>query len=92
MSTPKLTEGEIQAALTTLTGWQLVEGKLHKVYQFPNFVSAFAFMTKVALLAEKMDHHPEWSNVYNRVTINLTTHDAGGITAKDVELARQIDQ
>ncbi|MCS6959036.1 MAG: 4a-hydroxytetrahydrobiopterin dehydratase [Pseudanabaenaceae cyanobacterium SKYGB_i_bin29] len=92
MSTQKLTEAEIQEALTTLTGWQLVEGKLHKVYQFPSFVAAFAFMTKVALIAEKMDHHPDWYNVYNRVTINLTTHDAGGITNKDVELARQIDQ
>ncbi|PLS67862.1 MAG: 4a-hydroxytetrahydrobiopterin dehydratase [Cyanobacteria bacterium M5B4] len=92
MAIDRLTEAQINQELTTLNGWQIVEGKLHKVYQFPDFVAAFAFMTKVALLAEKLDHHPEWYNVYNRVTIDLTTHDAGGISARDFALARQIDQ
>ncbi|MCA1904223.1 MAG: 4a-hydroxytetrahydrobiopterin dehydratase [Cyanobacteria bacterium KgW148] len=92
MAIDRLTEAQINQELTTLNGWQIVEGKLHKVYQFPDFVAAFAFMTKVALLAEKLDHHPEWYNVYNRVVIDLTTHDAGGISARDFALARQIDQ
>ncbi len=92
MAVTKLTEAEIQNELTKLTGWEVVDGKLHKVYQFPDFVSAFAFMTKVALWAEKLDHHPEWSNVYNRVVIDLTTHDAGGISQKDFLLAQKIDQ
>lgn len=88
----RLTEAQIAQELTTLGGWQVVEGKLHKAYQFNDFVAAFAFMTKVALVAEKLDHHPEWFNVYNRVVIDLTTHDAGGISATDFELARRIDQ
>jgi 4a-hydroxytetrahydrobiopterin dehydratase len=92
MAVTKLTEAEIQNELAKLTGWAVVEGKLHKVYQFPDFVSAFAFMTKVALWAEKLDHHPEWFNVYNRVVIDLTTHDAGGISQKDFLLAQKIDQ
>ena len=68
----------------------LVAGKLHRELRFPDFVRAFGFMTSVALVAESMNHHPEWSNVYGRVTIDLTTHDAGGITALDLELARRI--
>ncbi len=92
MAVTKLTEAEIQNELTKLNGWEVVDGKLHKVYQFPDFVSAFAFMTKVALWAEKLDHHPEWFNVYNRVVIDLTTHDAGGISQKDFLLAQKIDQ
>lgn len=91
MAVTKLTEAEIQNELTKLTGWEVLDGKLHKVYQFPDFVSAFAFMTKVALWAEKLDHHPEWFNVYNRVVIDLTTHDAGGISQKDFLLAQKID-
>jgi len=91
MAVTKLTEAEIQNELTKLNGWEVVDGKLHKVYQFPDFVSAFAFMTKVALWAEKLDHHPEWFNVYNRVVIDLTTHDAGGISQKDFLLAQKID-
>lgn len=83
-----------QAAAQMLTGWRSVEGReaIEKVFRFSDFNAAFGFMCRVALLAEKMDHHPEWSNVYNRVEVLLTTHDAGGVTAKDLELARFMDQ
>ena len=69
----------------------MTEGKLHKEFKFANFVEAFGFMSKVAILAEKMNHHPEWFNVYNKVAIDLTTHDAGGISQNDLELAKQIE-
>lgn len=92
MAIQRLTEAEINQALINLNGWTVVEGKLHKVYQFKDFISAFAFMTRVAIWAEKLDHHPEWFNVYNRVVIDLTTHDAGGISDKDFLLAQKIDQ
>ncbi len=72
--------------------WKLKEGKLNKTVIFPDFVHAFAFMTKVALHAEKLDHHPEWCNVYNKVEIDLTTHEAGGLSAKDFELANLINK
>ena len=72
--------------------WSVKEEKLNREFKFPNFILAFGFMTQVAILAEKADHHPEWSNVYNRVVINLTTHDAGGISKKDFELAQKISQ
>jgi 4a-hydroxytetrahydrobiopterin dehydratase len=72
--------------------WSVKEDKLNREFKFPNFILAFGFMTKVAILAEKADHHPEWSNVYNSVVINLTTHDAGGISKKDFELAQKISQ
>jgi 4a-hydroxytetrahydrobiopterin dehydratase len=81
---------EVDAALTDLPGWDVREGKLFREFRFADFSQAFAFMTRVALLAEKLDHHPDWSNVYNRVIIALQTHDVGGITAFDVELARRI--
>ena len=87
----KLTAAELQQALPTLASWSLVNGKLHKAFQFASFIEAFGFMTKVALVAEAMNHHPEWFNVYNRVTIDLTTHDAGGISARDFELAAKMD-
>ncbi|MBK6939242.1 MAG: 4a-hydroxytetrahydrobiopterin dehydratase [Planctomycetes bacterium] len=86
-----LTPSELDAALSTLPQWTVAEGKLHRAFRFTDFAEAFAFMTRVAALAERANHHPEWSNVWNRVTIDLVTHDAGGITAKDVELARAID-
>jgi 4a-hydroxytetrahydrobiopterin dehydratase len=89
--TTKLTEVELGAHMAQLAGWSLENGKLHKKFQFADFVTAFGFITKVAIVAEKMDHHPELYNVYNRVTIDLTTHDAGGISIKDIELAKQID-
>ncbi len=88
----KLDATTIQAQLATLPGWRLHDGKLRRDYQFADFVTAFAFMTRCALLAEKADHHPEWSNVYNRVVVELTTHDAGGITEKDLDLARAFDR
>jgi len=85
---PKALEtAEIEAQLDSLTGWALIEGKLHREFRFANFVRAFGFMTSVALVAEKMDHHPEWSNVYSTVVVDLTTHDAGGITELDLTLA-----
>ena len=87
----RLTEVEIAAALPTLPGWTRVGDGIDRAYRFADFVAAFAFMTRIALLAEKADHHPEWSNVWNRVEMRLTTHDAGGITAKDIALATAID-
>ena len=87
----KLTDAEIDADLVGLPEWRLVAGKLHRELRFADFVEAFAFMTRVALLAEKRDHHPEWSNVYAKVVIDLTTHDASGVTALDLELAAAID-
>ena len=87
----RLTEAEIDAALAGLAGWTRVGDGIERDFRFADFVAAFAWMTRVALLAEKADHHPEWSNVYNRVHVRLTTHDAGGITAKDITLATAMD-
>ena len=84
---PKLPEAIISAALTALPRWTVVQGKLHRDYVFPDFIQAFAFMTAAAIGIEKQNHHPEWFNVYNKVTVDLTTHDAGGITQKDIDLA-----
>ena len=83
-----LSDAEIQSLLAQLAGWQLAGNKLRRELRFPDFSGAFGFMARLALAAEKLDHHPEWSNVYNRVTIELSTHDAGGLTALDFELAR----
>jgi 4a-hydroxytetrahydrobiopterin dehydratase len=90
-SRTSLTAEEINAALKSLDGWTLTGGKLHREYRFADFVHAFGFMATAAIAVEAMNHHPEWSNVWNRVTIDLTTHDAGGITAKDVELAGKLE-
>jgi 4a-hydroxytetrahydrobiopterin dehydratase len=87
----KFSGPELKEALSSLAGWSVEAEKLHKEYKFANFVHAFGFMATSALVIEKMGHHPEWFNVYNRVTVDLTTHDAGGITAKDVELAKALD-
>jgi 4a-hydroxytetrahydrobiopterin dehydratase len=87
----KLTDTEIAAALPGVPGWTLKGDGIERSYRFADFVEAFGFMARVALLAEKADHHPEWSNVYNKVNIRLTTHDAGGISARDFALARAID-
>ena len=92
MTIIKTTEAEIQELLAELDAWTVESGKLHREYKFRSFVQAFGFMAQVALLAERAAHHPEWSNVYNRVVVDLTTHDAGGITQKDLELARQMEQ
>lgn len=82
----------IEQALKSLSGWSLADGKLHRDFKFANFSEAWAFMSRVALLAEKMDHHPEWSNVYNRVTIELSTHDVKGLSNFDVEMAKKINE
>ena len=87
----KLSDEQIKNELKSLNGWTIQNGKLHKEFAFSDFVEAFSFMTKIALHAEKMNHHPEWFNVYNRITIDLMTHDAGGITQNDVELAKFIE-
>ena len=80
-------------ALRELPDWALVEGReaITRTYRFGDFNAAFAFMTRVAMMAEKADHHPEWFNVYNRIDVSLATHDAGGLTAKDIALARFMD-
>ena len=84
----RLSESDIDEELKKLSGWNVKEDKLHKEFQFDNFNQAFGFMTRAAMEIEKMNHHPEWFNVYNRITVDLTTHDAGGITNNDVNLAR----
>lgn len=93
MSVAKLTEDERRALLPALDGWAVAEGKdaILKTFTFGNFVEAWGFMSSVALLAEKADHHPEWFNVYNRVEITLTTHDADGLSMRDVDLAKAIN-
>ena len=88
----KLNDTKINAELANLSGWAVENGKLHKQFQFSSFIEAFGFMARVALVAESMNHHPEWSNVYNRVTISLMTHDAGGISVLDFELAKKVDE
>ena len=92
MTLEKATQTEIQEALAELGSWTLENGKLHREYRFRNFVQAFGFMAQVALLAERAAHHPEWFNVYNRVVVDLTTHEAEGITQKDLDLAREMEQ
>ena len=87
-----LAASEIGTALKALSGWSIMEGKLHREYQFANFAEAFGFMTSAALVAESMNHHPEWFNVYSTVKIDLSTHDVGGISDRDFELAKIIDQ
>ena len=91
MPAQRLTADERGALKTTLPDWTLKGERLHRTFLFQNFVEAFGFMSRVALLAEARNHHPEWSNVYNRVTIDLTTHDLGGLSSLDVTLAAEID-
>jgi 4a-hydroxytetrahydrobiopterin dehydratase len=81
----------VQQQAAKLDGWKVVNGKINKTFEFDDFVQAFGFMTRVAMAAEKIDHHPEWFNVYNRVRIDLVTHDIGGISNYDIKLARTID-
>ena len=92
MSIPRLSDSEVAALLTELPDWTLrADGKaLERSFKFADFNAAFGFMTRVALYADKHDHHPEWSNVYNRVEITLTTHDAGGLSARDAAMARAL--
>lgn len=87
----RLSEEEIEAALGKLPGWNVVAGKLHREFIFADFVEAFGFMTRVALKAEAMNHHPEWFNVYRTVRVDLSTHDASGITSLDLQLAQAMD-
>ena len=84
----RLSQEEIDEELKKLQGWSIRDEKLHKEFSFDSFNQAFGFMTRAAMEIEKMNHHPEWFNVYNRITIELTTHDAGGITKNDVNLAK----
>ena len=91
MPAQPLNPAELASLPATLPNWQLVAGKLHRDLVFADFVEAFAFMTKVALVAEAMGHHPEWSNVWNRVSITLSTHDLGALSDLDVALAQRID-
>ena len=93
MSSRELLTGEaLESAVAELDGWEVVDGKLHKEYTFADFVQAFGFMSAAALCAERANHHPEWFNVYNRVRVDLATHDAGGITAFDIDLAREMER
>lgn len=90
----KLTDAERQRLAARLPGWSRVEGRdaITKSFKFKDFNAAFGFMTRVALIAEQMNHHPEWANVWNRVDVTLSTHDAGGLTERDVELAEAIER
>jgi 4a-hydroxytetrahydrobiopterin dehydratase len=92
MPIPRLSDAEIAQLVTELPGWTLrADGlAIERAFRFGDFSEAFAFMTRVALLAEQHDHHPEWSNVYNQVAITLTTHDCGGLSARDAKMARAI--
>lgn len=91
MKVEKLSPAEVEARLTDLPDWGIDQQKLFRHFVFSNFVDAWGFMSQVALVAETMNHHPEWTNIYNRVEIYLTTHDAGGISERDFSLASQID-
>ncbi len=87
----KLDKGQIHDAVEKLSGWSLENAKLHREFRFQDFNEAFGFMTRVALIAESMEHHPEWFNVWNRVVVDLSTHDAGGVTSLDIELAQKMN-
>jgi len=87
----RLTDAQLRDALARLPKWEVRNDKLHRVYRFADFSEAFGFMARAALVAERLDHHPEWSNVYATVTVDLVTHDADGITALDAELAEAMD-
>jgi 4a-hydroxytetrahydrobiopterin dehydratase len=92
MASPKLDADEVTKRLAEVAGWTLRESKLHREYKFADFVEAFGFMASVALVAERMNHHPEWFNVWSTVVVDLSTHDAGGITANDFELAAAMER
>jgi 4a-hydroxytetrahydrobiopterin dehydratase len=91
MDQAKLTDKEITTAISKLPEWKVVDGKLNRAFKFDSFVDAFTFMAKVAFAADKMEHHPEFFNVYNRVVIDLATHDVDGISNLDIELAKKIN-
>ena len=92
MGRGKLSKRKIAAGLRKLDGWNVVKGNLHRIFEFKDFKQAFRFMKRVAAAADKMDHHPDWSNTYNKVTINLSTHSVGGLTKADFELAGKIQK
>jgi len=92
MPAKKLSDAEIQAVLSKLPGWKIVNGKLHREYECKDFVAAFGNMTRVALVAEAMNHHPEWFNVWNKVMIDLVTHSVKGISDYDFVLAEKIEE
>ena len=87
-----LTEDKIKSALLQLNNWKLLDNRIEKKFVFTDFLESIQFINAVATIAETMQHHPEWSNVYNKVTVTLTTHDAGGITQKDITLAEKMDE
>jgi 4a-hydroxytetrahydrobiopterin dehydratase len=92
MAREKLNDSALQAALTELPGWEVKEGKLHKIFKFDSFSQALGWMVSAGIEADKMDHHPEWTNVYNRVEVNLVTHDLGNeISNLDVELGQKME-
>ena len=91
MPIKQATDDQIQLFLQQNKNWLINDKKLHREFQFNNFVAAFGFMTQVALIAERDNHHPEWSNVYNKVTVDLTTHEVGSITERDFILAQRIE-
>ena len=88
----KLTDSDVAARMKSLPSWTVQAGKLHREFKFADFVEAFGFMASCALVAERMNHHPEWFNVYSKVVVDLATHDVGGISAKDFELAAAMDK
>jgi 4a-hydroxytetrahydrobiopterin dehydratase len=87
----RLTDDELAAALEDLPDWSVVDGRLHRTFEFSDFTAAFGFMTAVAAIAEELDHHPDWSNLWNTVRINIESHDAGGLTALCFEMATRIN-
>ncbi len=89
MAAEAVSDDDAVERLADLPGWDLVDGKLHREFAFADFVEAFGFMARMAIVAEKLNHHPEWSNVWNRVTVDLTTHDVGGLSTLDFEFAAQ---
>ena len=91
MDDKKLLLEEITSRLREIPGWTLKEGKLHRDFEFHDFSAAFAFMTRAAMVSESMDHHPEWRNVYNRVSIDLSTHELGGVSARDFAWAKAVN-
>ena len=88
MGLERLSEEQIKKEISSLQGWNVINGKLHRDFVFKDYVDAFGFMCRASIHIEKMNHHPEWFNVYNKISIDLTTHDAGGITQNDISLAR----
>ncbi len=87
-----LSDLEIAEMLNSLQGWELRDGKLHKLFKFPSFAQAIGWLVAVAIYADKLDHHPDWSNVYNRVEVHLVTHDLGAVSTWDIELAKKMDE